>query len=152
MKVLNIVVRDNELRQMYEEAVLKHNDQNEYANSGFDLFLPEDYSLDPGAVKISYEVKAAMVDASGTPSAYCIYSRSSIYKMPLRMTNGVGVIDRGYRGNLCSVFDVSEHVELKRGQRLVQICAPDLSPFKVNFVESLEQTSRGEGGFGSTGV
>ena len=40
---------------------------------------------------------------------------------------------------------------IEENQRLVQLCAPDLSPFKVVFVESLDETERGEGGFGSTG-
>jgi dUTPase len=37
-------------------------------------------------------------------------------------------------------------------QRLVQICPPNLTyPMRVELVENLEQTIRGEGGFGSTG-
>ncbi len=36
--------------------------------------------------------------------------------------------------------------------RMLQICMPDLSPFKVEIVETLDDTSRGEGGLGSTGV
>jgi len=146
---------------MYEEAVLLHNqsvENNSYADSGFDLFLPDEYDLQPGVVKIDYEVKAAMYDVSGNftvPRAFCVYTRSSIYKTPLRMTNCVGIIDSGYRGNLCSVFDVSAVIGLKRGQRLVQICSPDLVPFKVTIVSDVEElglTVRGEMGFGSTGV
>ena len=37
------------------------------------------------------------------------------------------------------------------GTRLFQICSPDLSPLKLVIVEELTETSRGEGGFGSTG-
>ena len=36
--------------------------------------------------------------------------------------------------------------------RMLQICMPDLSPFKVEIVETLDDTSRGEGGLGSTGI
>ena len=35
--------------------------------------------------------------------------------------------------------------------RLFQICMPDLSPFSVKIVDSLNDTTRGGGGFGSTG-
>jgi len=142
---------------MYEEAILLHNqnvENNAYADSGFDLFLADEYDLQPGVTKIDYDVKAAMYE-NGVPYAFCVYSRSSIYKTPLRMTNCVGIIDSGYRGNLCSVFDVSSSVGLKRGQRLVQICSPDLVPFKVNLVSEIDelgQTTRGDQGFGSTGV
>jgi len=157
MKTLSLFVEDQNLRNMYEEVVLLHNqsvENNTFADSGFDLFLPEEYDLQPGVIKIDYDVKAAMYE-NGVPYAFCVYTRSSIYKTPLRMTNSVGIIDSGYRGNLCSVFDVSSNVGLKRGQRLVQVCSPDLLPFKVNLVsdvEELGQTIRGEFGFGSTGV
>jgi len=161
MKTLFLFVNDENLRTMYEEAVLQHNqsvENNSFADSGFDLFLSNEYELQPGTIKIDYEVKAAMYDVSenrNVPSAFCVYTRSSIYKTPLRMTNSVGIIDSGYRGNLCSVFDVSSSVGLKRGQRLVQICSPDLAPFKVKLVwclDELGQTVRGDLGFGSTGV
>ena len=41
---------------------------------------------------------------------------------------------------------------LKRGTRLFQIVSPDLSPITVKVVKKLSETSRGEGGFGSTGT
>jgi dUTP pyrophosphatase len=168
MKTLSLFVADLNLRNMYEEAVRLHNqliENNVHSDSGFDLFVPGDYDLQQGVSKIDYEINAAMYDMSGNtydvsgnfsvPSAFCLYTRSSIYKMPLRMTNCVGIIDSGYRGNLCSVFDVSSNVGLKRGQRLVQVCSPDLVPFKVKLVNTLEelgQTLRGDQGFGSTGM
>ena len=43
-------------------------------------------------------------------------------------------------------YFVEEHV------RLVQICDPELKPFLVRIVNQLSETSRGEGGFGSTGA
>ena len=70
------------------------------------------------------------------------------------MTNSVGIIDSGYRGNLMSIFDASDDVNLKKGNRLTQICSPLLDPFCVVVVDSMDelgQTQRGEGGFGSTG-
>jgi dUTP pyrophosphatase len=41
--------------------------------------------------------------------------------------------------------------KLERGTRIVQLTIPSLSPFNVNFVDKLDDTSRGDGGFGSTG-
>jgi dUTP pyrophosphatase len=40
---------------------------------------------------------------------------------------------------------------LERGTRIVQLTMPTLEPFRVNFVDELDKTERGEGGFGSTG-
>jgi dUTP pyrophosphatase len=159
MRTLYLYISDNNLRNIYESAIQEHNtsvETTQFANSGFDLFLPRDYSLEEGTSKINYEIKSAMYeDGSGNPCAFCLYPRSSLYKNHLRMTNSVGIIDRGYRGDLASVFDVLEHVNLKNGQRLVQVCSPDLAPFLVKLVpevECLGLTERGDGGFGSTGV
>ena len=104
-----------------------------------------------------------------TPSGYYMYPRSSISKTPLRLANSVGIIDSGYRGELMAKVDningcscdcscdneAGDSVDYVVGQhsRLFQVCAPDLSPFaSVEIVESLDDTSRGAGGFGSTGV
>ena len=156
MRVLYLYVADNNLRNIYQEAAYKQNvaiEQNPHSDSGFDLFLPRDYSVEQGVCKIDYEVRGAMYE-NGVPRAFCIYPRSSIYKTPLRMTNSVGIIDSGYRGNLMSIFDASDDVNLKKGNRLTQICSPVLDPFRIVVVDSMDelgQTQRGEGGFGSTG-
>ena len=90
-----------------------------------------------------------------------MYPRSSTgTKTPLRLSNSVGIIDSGYRGNIISAFDnrsnTGEAFKVVKGMRAVQICPPDLSyPIVVKLVESeteLGVTNRGEGGFGSTGV
>ena len=70
------------------------------------------------------------------------------------LVNSVGVIDSGYRGNLMAAFynTKKEAVTINAGDRIVQICLPNLSPkFIVECVEELEETERGEGGLGSTG-
>ena len=49
-------------------------------------------------------------------------------------------------------FDVQNvDYTIKSGQRLAQICSPDLKPITWCFMDELSQTARGEGGFGSTG-
>ena len=99
-------------------------------------------------------------------TGYFLYPRSSISKTPLRLANSLGIIDSGYRGNLMGMFDVvnidkDEKREyndadyyIKKYDKLVQICAPNLCPIFVEIVDTLEalgeETERGEGGFGST--
>jgi dUTP pyrophosphatase len=105
---------------------------------------------------------------------YYLYPRSSIYKTPLRLANSVGIIDKDYRGYICAALQyvptpaVLEYLEdpignnasdisafnytLLKGSRIVQICNPTLKPLKFNIVESLDDTERGGGGFGSTGI
>jgi len=101
-----------------------------------------------------------------TSCAYYLYPRSSIYKTPLMLANSVGIIDSGYRGWICSAMrflprKIDEEIggvfsyHVDPYTKLTQICHPNLLPFLVELVDDesvLESTTRGEGGFGSTGV
>jgi dUTP pyrophosphatase len=87
------------------------------------------------------------------------YARSSISKTPLRLANNQGIIDAGYRGPIIGMFDnISTHhtYQVEPYTRLLQICAPSLMPIYVDIVDTFEDlgpsTTRGCGGFGSTGV
>ena len=93
-----------------------------------------------------------------SPVGYYLYLRSSTgTKTPLRLANSVGIIDSGYRGNIIAAFDNKnvDNYNVIEGDRLVQICPPNLSyPLIINIVENEENlgiTNRGDGGFGSTG-
>lgn len=103
------------------------------------------------------------------PAAFTMHPRSSTgSKTLLRLANSTGIIDSGYRGELMGVFDswdrnttTSEAYSNKySGNRLLQICAPSLEPFDVvvhqlsnkdEVDEFVNGTTRGSGGFGSTG-
>jgi dUTP pyrophosphatase len=82
-----------------------------------------------------------------------VFPRSSIRKYDLELTNSVGVIDSGYRGEIQLTFNkVNNKTTIYNvGDRVGQIM---IIPYpKINFVESdeLTITERGEGGFGSSG-
>ena len=84
-----------------------------------------------------------------------ILPRSSIgTKTPLRLSNSVGLIDSGYRGELGVLFDNTSTgaVEIKKGDRIAQLLVMPSYRFQPKVVESLEDSDRGEGGFGSTGT
>lgn len=120
--------------------------------------------------KVDFKVKCCAklyTNGKARYTPFYTYARSSISKTPLRLANNQGIIDAGYRGNLIGMFDClhagtqndSDDKEfdwyMEKYSRLLQICAPGLVPIYVNIVNSLEElgpsTSRGEGGFGSTG-
>jgi dUTP pyrophosphatase len=69
------------------------------------------------------------------------------------MSNSRGIIDHSYRGNIMAKVDnrSNEPFEIKAGERLFQLLMPTLEPFNVRFVNELDETERGSGGFGSTG-
>jgi dUTPase len=85
-------------------------------------------------------------------SAFLLLSRSSLSNLGLSMPHSVGLIDSSYRGEILGrVFSFNqENTGVNKNDRLFQIVAPDLSEFKVKFVEELSNTARGSGGFGST--
>ena len=150
------------------EYYVNHSTYNE-GDSGLDLFVPEDITLACGETKfINLQIKCEMVNTflEGKNVSYYLYARSSISKTPLMINNGVGVMDGGYRGFIFVAVHYSPTFEdlkqlatgkwpnlytIKKGTRLVQICAPDLQPFSFNVVKTLSKTQRGEGCFGSTG-
>ena len=83
-----------------------------------------------------------------------IIPRSSIgAKTPLRLSNSVGLIDSGYRGELGVLYDNTsdESYEIHAGDRIAQLLVMPSYRFKPEVVEVLADSDRGEGGFGSSG-
>lgn len=85
-----------------------------------------------------------------------VFPRSSIRDYRLLLTNAVGVIDSGYRGEIQGTFrkafarfDVEKSYQV--GDRACQMIVVPYPQIKFNEVDELSETSRGEGGFGSTG-
>lgn len=154
------------LQNKYETAVMAHNlnliDQ-EYADSGFDLYAPLQLKCAVGTVtKVDFHIQCAsyMVNLTSPnyrefPTGYCLYPRSSLSKTSLRLANSVGIIDSGYRGDVIGMFDcINSDYTVKDFDRLAQICAPSLVPIFVEMVRNdieLGMTTRGDGGFGSSG-
>ncbi|MBV7292358.1 dUTP diphosphatase [Corynebacterium sp. TAE3-ERU16] len=79
---------------------------------------------------------------------------SAASKMGLRLANGIGIIDAGYRGPVRALIDIPAQVEIQRGDRICQLLVspiPKLSITRVTDPAALGETERGTGGFGSTG-
>ena len=159
-------VNNNELKELYDPSISKYNISSlndYYPNAGFDLFVPEEtkiINVAPTSM-VSMEVKSEMriydsFTNTWKPTSYYMYPRSSISKTPLMLANSTGIIDSGYRGNLIGAFRnlSGEPYVINKHSRLLQVCAPDLRPMVVKLVDEsfFEETSRQEGGFGSTGV
>ena len=185
---MNLWCEDDELKQMYKQHIEKHNNKLSqfHADSGFDLLNPTSRQFQPGSLSSKYGlgVKISLMqhaadyvrdpqnDTSGLqpvlrvqPLPYQLLPRSSTgAKTNLRLSNSVGVIDSGYRGELCALVDCfgdvhhtthgSDKVRLEKGNRNFQIVAYNGFPIHVNLVDNesdLGGSERGEGGFGSTG-
>lgn len=158
LPVLNLVILDTNMFDVYKEKIIEHNKmvlEDPHPNSGFDLLLPNIVHFEQFKSQlVNLHIKACMMH-NGSCLPFQIFPRSSISKTPLMLANHVGIIDSGYRGNLMAAFRCFEDSYVaEKNTRLVQICLPSLSPFLVNVIkeEELNNTSRGSGGFGSTGV
>lgn len=189
--VLKIFVDSNDpnLKNKYQNAVNSHNNDLQsnphFIDAGIDLYAPGHivsgygneiyfFSNQNEAHKVDFNIScsAQMFLDSGKVfnTGYYMYPRSSISKTPLRLANSTGIIDAGYRGHLCGMFDVKpktttiNNINLisneadyvgQRYDRYVQICAPGLVPIVVEIVDTMQElgqeTVRGGGGFGSTG-
>ena len=124
-------------------------------NAGVDLHCVEDVVIKPGEVVfLKLGIRGRLVDYEGGAQHYYLYPRSSISKKGLMMANSVGIIDRGYRGELMGAVRnmTGADVSVARGERLFQIVAPNMGHIAeaVRWT-ALDDTVRGEGGFGSTG-
>lgn len=66
---------------------------------------------------------------------------------------GEGVIDSGYTGSIvCKLYNHGEYMHIfERGDKIIQLVIVQISTPKFEQVESLENTDRGNNGFGSTG-
>lgn len=80
-----------------------------------------------------------------------VFPRSSISNTDLSVANCVGVLDAGFRGELKMRFRKLGEVEYFVGDRIGQILVLPYPQIVFEEVEELNDSSRGEGGFGSTG-
>ena len=80
-----------------------------------------------------------------------VFPRSSIRKTDLVLSNSVGVIDSGYRGEIQVTFKKTGLNKYEIGDRGAQLIIIPHPSIEFQEVEELTNTERGEGGFGSTG-
>jgi len=84
-----------------------------------------------------------------------IFPRSSIRNYELVLSNSVGVIDSGYRGEIMATFLIGNPHNpdkvYKVGDRIAQLVIMPVPLAQFVEIEELSETQRGEGGHGSTG-
>lgn len=83
-----------------------------------------------------------------------VFARSGLaVKHGLTLSNGVGVIDSDYRGEIkIGLVNLSQEAyTIQPGERMAQLVVMPVMPFAAAEAEELEDTARGAGGFGSTG-
>ena len=80
-----------------------------------------------------------------------IFPRSSCYKQEQILSNSVGVIDSGYRGEISALMIGTSNKKYKLGDRVAQILILPYPEIEFELTNNLSESERGEGGYGSTG-
>ena len=138
------------IKKLSPEAVIPS--YAKVGDAGMDLVAT---SMKFDGTQITYGTGLAMEIPKGFVGL--IFPRSSIRKTNLQLSNSVGVVDSGYRGEIQATFNKIQGVtEGVRERYLIgdRICQIMIIPHPhVDFIEvdELNNTERGEGGFGSTG-
>lgn len=118
-------------------------------DAGFDLYAYGDFVIKPGErMSIPTGIKMAI------PEGYVglVWDKSG-----LAFRNGLksmgGVVDAGYRGEvqICLVNLTPEDYAINKGDKVAQMLIQPVETMDIEEVGELSDTSRGEGGFGSTG-
>ncbi len=144
----NIILMKILVKKLHLEAKLPS-----YAHpgdAGMDLFSAEDIAINSGE-RIVCKTGVAMQIPEGY--AGLIWDKSGIAAKNGIKTMG-GVIDSGYRGEIGIVMqNLSKDVyNIKKGEKIAQMLIQRVESPEIVEVEELSDTSRGDGGFGSTGI
>lgn len=145
---LSLLPLNSTARELYNNHKTFHD-----GDSGLDLFIIEDQEIKAGETAfIKLGFKAAAYSEDNTPQSYLLFARSSISKTPLRLCNSVGLIDAGYRGELIAAVDNIKNFDfcVKKGERYFQLVSFSGEKITLNIVDELNNTTRGDSGFGST--
>jgi dUTP pyrophosphatase len=134
-------------KKMHPEAIAPK--KAHATDTGFDLWLVEKVKEENGMVM--YDTGIAVKPPHGY--YFELVGRSSISKSGYIMANSVGIIDASYRGSLkVALIKVNKEMpDLELPCRLVQLIPRQLFHLNAVEVEELDVTSRGDGGFGSSG-
>lgn len=140
------------LMRVRESAIIPK--QATAGSAGYDLCACIDapQTIEPGERCVFPSGLAAEIPAG---TAGFVFTRSGLgIKKGIHVTNGVGVIDSDYRGEIrIGLHNLSaEPYTVQPGERIAQmIIMPYFAPV-IEEVTSLTETDRGAGGFGSTGT
>ena len=139
------------IKKLHPDAVLPKYAKE--SDAGMDLVATTIISQTP--TQITYGLGIALEIPEGFVGL--VFPRSSIRKTRLQLSNSVGVIDSGYRGELQATFNkIITTIENQKNDYNVgdKVCQIMIIPHPIiewTEVDELSNSERGEGGFGSTG-
>ena len=138
------------IKKLNPEAIIPHYVHD--GDAGMDVYSIEDCKLEAGDIKL---VKTGL--SFEVPKGYEIQVRPKsglALKNGITLTNSPGTLDSGYRGELGVIMQNCSKVayEIKKGEKIAQIVLAKYELAEIKEASDLTETSRGQGGFGSTGL
>jgi len=122
-------------------------------DAGLDLFSASDMRIEPFERTL---VPTGIAVAIPDGYAGFVQPRSGLaIKTGLSLVNTPGLIDSHYRGEIRIIainLDAHTPIEIKRGDKIAQLVIQPVARVQLEEVDVLDETIRGAGGFGSTGV
>jgi dUTP pyrophosphatase len=137
------------VKKLVPEAVIPS--YSKVGDAGMDLTITKE--IENTSFSVSYGFGIALEIPQGYVGL--VFPRSSVRNQDLILSNCVGVIDSGYRGELQATFKKTQgldSIKYKVGERGAQIIILPYPTIYMTEVPELSNTERGSGGFGSTGV
>lgn len=137
-------------KKLRDDAIIPT--QAHAGDAGSDLYAVEGAVLEPGGrAKVPTGVAVAIPEGH----AGLVLPRSGLaHKHGITLTNTPGLIDSGYRGELQVLMlntDRDTAYEVKPGDRIAQLMVVAFAAPEWSEVEEFDETTRGDGGFGSSG-
>ena len=133
------------IKKLHPQAVIPS--YSKAGDAGMDLTITS--IISDNKLDVSYGFGIAVEIPQGFVGL--VFPRSSIRKTDLVLSNSVGVIDSGYRGELQATFKKTGLHKYEVGDRGAQIIILPYPQIQFLEVDELSKTERGDGGFGSTG-
>jgi len=131
----------------YKDAIKPSRGSDEAA--GYDLYVYESGLLMPNETRL-FDTGISIRVPEGTYGR--IAPRSSVSKRSILVN--AGVIDRDYTGPVKVMLHnlSNDNFVIEKGNRIAQLIIEKISTPEVELVDELDDTERGDGGFGSTGI
>jgi len=138
------------IKKINPEAIIPH--YSHEGDAGMDVYSCEDNSINPNERKListglSFEIPRGFEIQVRPKSGLALNSGITVLNTP-------GTLDSGYRGELKVIlFNTSKNTyDVKKGEKIAQIVLARYEEAEIEEASELTQTTRAEGGFGSTGL
>jgi len=142
------------IKKLHEDAVIP-----KYAHkgdSGFDFYAIEDLDLAAGQTRL---VRTGLAISVGDGYELQVRPRSGLsLKTPLRVANSPGTVDSSFSGEICVIMSLVPNsagtigYKIRKGDRIAQGVVCPVVQADIEVVDYLDETDRGQNGFGSSGV